>query len=242
MLKSLMSLTVTLTYDDAHLPDKVKHLVGDPLNPPFISFWYHPYNYDHVQRFFKRLRKDYQFRYFGVAEYGFKTARPHYHIIFFFNSPVDKLQFTKSVFKQWYYGSQIVIDDTNDDCIGYTLKYCIKIYNNHDPAPKIFLSKRPFIGSGYLTDSTVERLRSVPGDTVDTICGKIRLPRLIRDKVFDDDMKERNHEILLDGLDEQFYRDLKEADEKGISYEELIARRVESFTKSCINQIKKKKL
>lgn len=38
--------------------------------------------YGHMQRFFKRLRKDgFQFRYFAVFERGSETGRPHYHAL-----------------------------------------------------------------------------------------------------------------------------------------------------------------
>lgn len=245
MLKSLDSYTVTLTYDNDHLPQKIKHSPLDPLKRSDykdFQFWYHPFVYKHVQDFFKRLRHKYSFRYFGVAEYGARTARPHYHIIFFFDYPIDQLQFTKDIYKEWPYGSQIVIDPTSDDCIGYTLKYCIKMYNNHDPSPKIFLSKRPYIGSGYCTDSTVNFLRCYPIDVVDSIVGRCRIPRIYRSKIYDDDMKERHIEELRKSLEYNMYMDQLEADRQGITYDELMRRRRESFTNKCIQSIKKKKL
>lgn len=57
---------VTLTYDDAHLPDNWSLV------------------YRHVQLFFKRLRKATgPFRYFVCGEYGDQGNRPHYHVCFF---------------------------------------------------------------------------------------------------------------------------------------------------------------
>lgn len=93
---SLQSLTVTLTYDDEHLPKRVPHLDHEDKLPVGIAefdrrlgnsldnamYWYHPYCIDDVQKFFKLMRKNWKFRYFGVAEYGSKRGRPHYHIIF----------------------------------------------------------------------------------------------------------------------------------------------------------------
>lgn len=56
----------TLTYDDPHLEDISRYT---------------------LQCFFKRLRKaGLVFRYIALAEYGPKTCRSHYHILFFLNS------------------------------------------------------------------------------------------------------------------------------------------------------------
>ena len=43
---------------------------------------------DDLQKFFKRLRKNYgkKVRYFACGEYGPKHYRPHYHLLFFFDS------------------------------------------------------------------------------------------------------------------------------------------------------------
>ena len=71
---------LNLTYDDDHLP---KH--GQLYK-------------EHLQRFFKRLRKaGYKFRYVASGEYGERTRRPHFHIALFgmdFNS--DRVLFGRS--------------------------------------------------------------------------------------------------------------------------------------------------
>ncbi|AXH73205.1 MAG: replication initiator protein [Microviridae sp.] len=57
---------VTLTYDDANIPDS------------------QAIEKSTLQLFFKRLRKaGYVFRYFAAGEYGSTTNRPHYHVLFF---------------------------------------------------------------------------------------------------------------------------------------------------------------
>lgn len=79
---------VTLTYNDEHVP---------------ISFYGDPYTGEahpcltldrrDVQLFLKRLRKAIEptkIRYFGCAEYGPNTWRPHYHLIIF-GLPLDDL-------------------------------------------------------------------------------------------------------------------------------------------------------
>ena len=62
------SIFITLTYDDAHIPD------------------HQSLSKHHLQLFFKRLRKSIsprRLRYFACGEYGDNTNRPHYHAIIF---------------------------------------------------------------------------------------------------------------------------------------------------------------
>lgn len=57
---------ITLTYNQANVED---------------------INVEALQLYFKRLRKaGHQFRYIALAEYGPRTGRPHYHILFFYRS------------------------------------------------------------------------------------------------------------------------------------------------------------
>lgn len=72
---------VTLTYNDEHVP---RSAYGDPETgeaQPVLTL-----NRRDVQLFLKRLRRacpDDSIRYFGCAEYGPNTFRPHYHLIIF---------------------------------------------------------------------------------------------------------------------------------------------------------------
>lgn len=74
---------ITLTYDDDKLPGY--NLVKDEIS-----------------KFNKKLKvaltragKPSDFRFYGVGEYGSKTARPHYHVIYF-NLKLDDLVFYKT--------------------------------------------------------------------------------------------------------------------------------------------------
>lgn len=55
--------------------------------------------YDHIQKFFKRLRKNtgVKFQYAVCGEYGGTYSRPHYHYIIFSKEPISKLQ----IYKAW---------------------------------------------------------------------------------------------------------------------------------------------
>lgn len=79
---------VTLTYNDEHVP---RSYYGDPASGearPCLTL-----DRRDVQLFLKRLRKAVEpvkIRYFGCAEYGPTTWRPHYHLIIF-GLPLDDL-------------------------------------------------------------------------------------------------------------------------------------------------------
>lgn len=75
---------LSLTYDDDHLP------IGSKGVPTLIK--------DELSAFMKRFRTEMSrqygvtgIRFFGCAEYGEKSLRPHYHIILF-NCPLPDLQ------------------------------------------------------------------------------------------------------------------------------------------------------
>lgn len=69
---------ITLTYDDAHLPED------------------RSVNVRHFQLFMKKLRKRFgsNIRFYHCGEYGDKTSRPHYHAILFNFDFDDKKLFT----------------------------------------------------------------------------------------------------------------------------------------------------
>ena len=71
---------ITLTFDKEHLPDD------------------HSIRKEHLQKFFKRLRKriGVDIRYFACGEYGSRNNRPHYHAIIFGYDFPDKYLHTKT--------------------------------------------------------------------------------------------------------------------------------------------------
>lgn len=70
---------VTLTYDDKHLPISPVGKIG-PIQYPWPTL-----QKAELQKFFKRLRKNYdgKIKYFACGEYGDCFQRPHYHSILF---------------------------------------------------------------------------------------------------------------------------------------------------------------
>lgn len=134
------SCMLNLTYDDAHLPEHGQ-------------LWK-----DDLQRFFKRLRKNFKFRYVASGEYGEKTRRPHFHIALFgvdfsddrvrFGSAAggDPTYISASVDKHWQdrFGNLIgnhLIGTLNFESAAYIARYIMKKLKgpNVSPVPLTYL-------------------------------------------------------------------------------------------------------
>lgn len=107
-----------------------------------------------LQRFFKRLRKaGCKFRYFAVGEYGSRTARPHYHVLFFGQDFREgSVQFgdyyaSPFVTAHWQLGFT-TIAPCEAGSIFYTTGYALKNVGESDVFQ--LCSRRPFIGHGWL--------------------------------------------------------------------------------------------
>lgn len=234
---SVCSYTVTYTYDQEHIPPFEPYFIDDPLTHSAPrKFYYHPYRIKDLQDFHKILRHEYQFRFFGVAEYGGKFGRPHFHVIYFFDYPLDKFTFERSV-RKWPYGVQITVDVTDDRCIGYTTKYCVKMYGHVGPEPKLLTSRRPGIGSSYVSSSMLLYLHNQESDVVTYLDGHIRLPRFYRDKVYSDSEKQRNQLKILSA---QYH--IEEDLSKRGDVDQLKDNQKKVFIQKCVKSLKNQKL
>lgn len=97
---------VTLTYDDVHLPEWGSLCSRD------------------LTLFFKRLRKrGFVFRYFAVGEYGDRTYRPHYHVVFYSESPI-----LGSVNKNDHLTSGDLFDSWKKDGDPIGIVHCVPVF------------------------------------------------------------------------------------------------------------------
>lgn len=161
---------LTLTYDDAHLPnnDIVDMQTGEIKQSPV-----HTLVPRDLQLFMKRLRKNsgQELRFFACGEYGSSTHRPHYHLIVF-GLHLDDLTVLKSNFrgelyyrsplieKCWTYGYSMVCDVSWDTC-AYVARYVVKkikgasaeLYTDFNIVPPfVRMSLKPGIGRLYYDD------------------------------------------------------------------------------------------
>lgn len=148
---SYLTLAMTLTYEDEHLPYK--------NGVPTLSK-------DDVQKFFKRVRKetsklypDVSYQYFISGEYGHRNFRPHFHLILFVNTnnhTYTKYDFQTIALNKWRKG-YIYYDEVKRISVKYLAKYIGKSTGISDyadrhgiPKPFVLMSRRPAIANKYL--------------------------------------------------------------------------------------------
>lgn len=187
-----LSLFVTLTYDDEHLPTA---RIGNDLfaqDVPVVSK-------RDVQLFMKRLRRKYEdmrFRYFVTSEYGTQNGRPHYHMILF-GFPYTGKVAGDLLAESWQNGFVQAHPLTVKE-ISYVCKYMYEksiipsyLQDIREYKPFMLCSRDPGIGYHYLTHQIVDFYRAHPRSYVRTYSGlRMAIPRYYVDKLYDDDMKE----------------------------------------------------
>ena len=109
-----------------------------------------------VSNFVKRIKyyinKDYiqngeekraNLRFFAVGEYGPKTFRPHYHVMFFLEDEEVAGKMPAYVRKAWPFGRIDCQLSTSGECAGY----CAGYLNSYSHVPKVlrFAWNRPFV-------------------------------------------------------------------------------------------------
>lgn len=194
--RSLYVHFVTLTYS----PEFV------PLTPTGLP----TLDKQDVQKFFKRLRKNYgrKLKYFIVGEYGTRSYRPHYHAIIF---NVDSRE---EYYKAWSIngkdiGSVHVGSSIDDGAIPYTLKYMYKkglvpAFKEDDRIPEFrMMSKK--LGSNYLSKEMINwHLADMKNRQYVVKEGGIKapLPRYYREKIIE--AGDLNREVLKPEWESQF--------------------------------------
>lgn len=239
------SYFVTLTYDDEKLPIGIyPDSFGDSHVVPYVCK-------RDVQLFFKRLRKsfpDSKIRYFLVSEYGPTTYRPHYHCILFNlprfsdNDLLNESKVVKTLQRVWSNGF-ITVDKVTSGRISYVTKYlsCVTDLPDWFPRPFRLMSRNPGIGQSYLDkNGVVDWHRSELACYYPSFGDKLRLPRYLKDKIFDDDMKAEISEHVQKVRRERFINDVENAALGG--YDSVVDFRestTERFLRKFEKQLKK---
>lgn len=102
-----------------------------------------------LQNFLKRFRKyinkhtiyNEQLRYYAVGEYGPRTFRPHYHLLFFFDKEETLQVFQEALRKSWRFG-RVDASLSRRECSSYVAGYV----NSTCTLPEIYSSRafKPF--------------------------------------------------------------------------------------------------
>lgn len=132
---------ITLTYDEAHCPSRLRKR--------------------DLQLFLKRFRKSLpgvEIRYFGCGEYGSKGGRPHYHLIIFGYDFDDKVLLSDDgisvlyrsdhLEKLWPFGISSVGELTFESC-AYVARYSTKKMSTSRGDEFLVMSRRPGLGSRW---------------------------------------------------------------------------------------------
>ena len=155
---------ITLTYDEESL-QKLKYPDSTEM--------------EHLKKFWKKLRKKNNIRYYACSEYGEETGRPHYHAIVFglklddkkYYKTVDNYKLYNSAYlnRTWGHGNVIIGNVTFESC-AYVARYVMKKWKSRTQyeldkhyerinketgevyqiePEKQYMSRRPGIGTGY---------------------------------------------------------------------------------------------
>lgn len=187
------SFFVTLTYDTD--------------NVPLHSNGYMSLDKSDLQKFFKKMRKRGSvFKYYGVGEYGSKSFRPHYHVIFFGNIS------EQHIFDSWNKG-HVHIGNVSGASISYTVKYLDKPkkipVHSKDTRLKEFSVMSKGLGKIFIeNDEVFNHFKKNLANTFCYTAGgyKIPLPRYYRNRILSDEDKKIQRRII--------DKEVKEADER----------------------------
>lgn len=149
-----------------------------------------------VQLFFKRLRDLHAkqgglpIKYYLAAEYGSRTARPHYHAIIF---NADRQLLTRA----WDLG-HIHVGSVREASIQYSLKYISKgrtvpKHSRDDRLPEFSLMSKG-LGATYITPAMLRWHRSDITNRVYAVVDggkKVSLPRYLKDRIYTDKDREQ---------------------------------------------------
>lgn len=188
------SYFITLTYDQFHVP--VNEYVDDDgviqIKSTLVK--------SDLQKFWKRLRKDQDIRYYACGEYGTRTARPHYHAIVFGLKLDDLVEYKHTragtlyispyLEKKWGKGYTVVGEVTRDSC-EYVARYCMKkltgknanVYDRYNFLPEFSsMSLKPAIGREWFDDHFPE---IYPADEIQLKDGVVVTPPRYFDRLMD---------------------------------------------------------
>lgn len=165
-LNSSLTVFLTLTYD----PELI------PLDQCVKK--------SHLQKFFKKLRHFYDFKYYAIGEYGTNTHRPHYHAVLFIKNPgvfLDDVLW--SIDDCWSMGF-VAVSRATYRRLNYVLHYHVR--------PKVVDNRPTFsvmskgLGLGFINADYLNYIMSSNSSVIHDYNGNIYVvPRYYRKKLRD---------------------------------------------------------
>lgn len=164
----------------------------DQANQPLIELdgeHYGTLSKRDLQLFFKKLRKvngkGKSIKYYAVGEYGSDTYRPHYHAIIFNVKPETLIQAPQI----WDKGF-LSVGNCEPASIHYVAKYVLSSHDDWTPLVSPFALISQGIGRRYLTTNGHQHKKALQNFVVNNSGKKQRVPRYIKDKIFNRREKE----------------------------------------------------
>lgn len=184
---------ITLTYNDESL-EKLRERVKNDENRKNKDI-YDGIVKESVRLFSKRWEKKYKKtpRYFIVSERGKEgTERLHLHAIFW----MEKEEYFNDLQEKWGYGI-VDIGEYRTGTIGYLTKYIFKVDNKHEEFKTTILASKG-IGT-KLGKAEIENIKRKKQYWIRNGRGnKIDIPIYLRNKIFDEEEREKMWLDLLD--------------------------------------------
>jgi hypothetical protein len=140
--KSDWTMALTLTYDDKK--------ITNPLQTKIVTV-------EDFQKFQRRLRRHWQFKYLAAGEYGERKGRTHFHVLLMGQGIPPEIPNKKNYvsWKHWPWGYVYADHGTSEAKIRYIVKYLVKAKEQERKKKRdktqhlsewIGYSKRPILG------------------------------------------------------------------------------------------------
>lgn len=149
---------ITLTFDPLHYAGilaKAKAWAGPNAEKDWVEKKVHRTAYSHIQRYFKRLRKDgHAFRYLAVFERGDTNDRVHYHLLLHETQrPIPK----RALQSQWrsFSHCRLVADDGRG-AASYITSYATKSFHMTPHASVSYGKGQALLGKDSFTSDPVK--------------------------------------------------------------------------------------
>jgi len=144
-----------------------------------------------LQLWFKRVRRaGYKCRYYAVGEYGSTTYRPHYHVILFGPVPDTVIrdawcdEFKNGLGSLGHVHIGTVTQASIMYCLGYLVNAKAPLMVHHRERPFALMSRKPGLGSAYMTPEMLAWQRSERKSYVVVDGEKRHLPRFYKERMF----------------------------------------------------------
>lgn len=238
--ESESSCFLTLTYQDTHIPlvEDANGKYHQTLEPRDLTL------------FFKRLRKALEkhqinLSYYAVGEYGTKTKRPHYHVLFF---GIPK-ELHPLIQEAWKVNNlplgNIYIGRVSPSSINYVAGYIInKRLDSTIPTTIVnaqFARMSKGIGKSYVEKfsqyhkENMSFQATLPGGV------KIPLPRYYVEKIFSPISREHHAQEMRQLIEQKVHAERLECAESGTDYELSVKQRKDQYKSRMITKSKKNK-